>query len=444
MGTRETDNGGPGGDLAGPDAALPGRRMPRVLRQFLATESAGGLVLLVAAVVALVWANSPWHSSYETLWHTELSVGVGRFVLVEDLRHWVNDGLMALFFFVVGLEIKRELVHGDLREPRVAAMPAIAALGGMVVPALLFLLVTVGGGGAKGWGIPMATDIAFAIGVVALLGSRVPASLKLFLLTLAIVDDIGAIVVIALFYATEVQPVFIATAVGIVVVMLVMRRAGVVWTAPYVVLGVGVWLATQASGVHATIAGVALGLLAPARALSPAAVTRQWVRDLSDDPGPAELAVMNRLAQTTVSPAERLEHLLHPWTSFAVVPLFALANAGVVIKADSFDASGTVGVTAGVVLGLVVGKVVGISAATWLAVRCGLGRLPQGATWAMVVGIAAIGGIGFTVSLFIAELAFEPGAIQDAAKLGVLGASTVAALLGAALLTRACRGNSRG
>ena len=444
MGTSETDNGGPGGDLAGPGAALPGRRMPRVLRQFLATESAGGLVLLVAAVVALVWANSPWSGSYESLWHTELSVGVGRFVLVEDLRHWVNDGLMALFFFVVGLEIKRELVHGDLREPRVAAMPAIAALGGMVVPALLFLLVTVGGGGAKGWGIPMATDIAFAIGVVALLGSRVPASLKLFLLTLAIVDDIGAIVVIALFYASDIQPVFIATAVGIVVVMLVMRRAGVVWTAPYVVLGVGVWLATQASGVHATIAGVALGLLAPARALSPAAVTRQWARDLSDDPGPAELAVMNRLARTTVSPAERLEHLLHPWTSFAVVPLFAVANAGVVIKADSFDASATVGVTAGVVLGLVVGKVVGISAATWLAVRFGLGRLPEGATWAMVVGIAAIGGIGFTVSLFIAELAFEPGAIQDAAKLGVLGASTVAALLGAALLARACRGNSHG
>ncbi len=206
MGTSKTDNGGPGGDLAGPGAALPGRRMPRVLRQFLATESAGGLVLLVASVVALVWANSPWHGSYEALWHTELSVGVGRFVLVEDLRHWVNDGLMALFFFVVGLEIKRELVHGDLREPRVAAMPAIAALGGMVVPALLFLLVTVGGGGAKGWGIPMATDIAFAIGVVALLGSRVPASLKLFLLTLAIVDDIGAIVVIALFYATDIRP----------------------------------------------------------------------------------------------------------------------------------------------------------------------------------------------------------------------------------------------
>ena len=443
MGMSTSDDGRHSAEPAGAASALPGRRMPRVLRQFLETEAAGGIVLLVAAVVALVWANSPWSFSYETLWHTDLSVGLGRFVLVEDLRHWVNDGLMALFFFVVGLEIKRELVHGDLREPRVAAMPAIAALGGMVVPALLFLLVTVGGGGAKGWGIPMATDIAFAIGVVALLGSRVPASLKLFLLTFAIVDDIGAIVVIAVFYATDVQPVFLATAAGIVVVMLVLRRAGVVWTAPYVLLGVGVWLATHASGVHATIAGVALGLLAPARALSPAAVSREWARDLSDDPSPAELDAMNRLARTTVSPAERLEHLLHPWTSFVVVPLFALANAGVVIKADSFDSPATVGVTAGVVLGLVVGKLVGITAATWLAVRSGLGRLPEGATWAMVVGIAAIGGIGFTVSLFIAELAYEPGAIQDAAKLGVLGASTVAALLGAMLLVRACRGSSQ-
>jgi len=443
VGTSETDDGTNGGELAGPASALPGRRMPRVLRHFLETEAAGGIVLLVAAVAALVWANSPWSGSYETLWHTDLSVGLGRFVLVEDLRHWVNDGLMALFFFVVGLEIKRELVHGDLREPRVAAMPAIAALGGMAVPALLFLVVTVGGGGAKGWGIPMATDIAFAIGVVALLGSRVPASLKLFLLTFAIVDDIGAIVVIAVFYATDVQPVFLAIAAGIVVVMLVLRRVGIVWTAPYVVLGVGVWLATQASGVHATIAGVALGLLAPARALSPAAISRQWARDLSDDPSPAELDAMTRLARTTVSPAERIEHLLHPWTSFAVVPLFALANAGVVIKADSFDSPATVGVTAGVALGLVVGKLVGISAATWLAVRSGLGRLPEGATWAMVVGIAAIGGIGFTVSLFIAELAYEPGAIQDAAKLGVLGASTVAAMLGATLLIRAHRRSPR-
>ena len=424
---------------AGAPVALPGRRLPRVVRQFMQTEAAGGIVLLVAAVVALIWANSPWSGSYRTLWHTELSLRVGRFGLAEDLQHWVNDGLMALFFLVVGLEIKRELVCGELRDPRTAAMPAIAAAGGMAVPALLFLLVNAGSAGSRGWGIPVATDIAFAIGVVALLGSRVPASLKLFLLTLAIVDDIGAIIVIAVFYAGELDPVFLATAVGLLAVMVGLRRAGVVWTLPYVLVGVGVWLATQASGVHATIAGVVLGLLAPARALTPAAVARDWASDLADDPSPGELDTMTRLARTSVSPAERLQHLLHPWTSFFVLPVFALANAGVAIEADSFDAPAALRVSLGVVLGLVVGKVVGITGAAWLAVRTGVGRLPQGATWPMLVGIGCVAGIGFTVSLFVAELAFEGGTLQDAAKVGVLGASMVAAILGSVVLIRACR-----
>jgi NhaA family Na+:H+ antiporter len=226
---------------------------------------------------------------------------------------------------------------------------------------------------------------------------------------------------------------------GLLGVMVGLRRAGIVWSAPYALLGVGVWLATQASGVHATIAGVVLGLLTPARALTPGAVAREWAADLADDPSPGELDAMTRLARTSVSPAERLEHLLHPWTSFLVVPLFALANAGVIIKADSFDTPGVLRVTVGVVLGLVVGKVVGITAAAWLAVRAGVGRLPEGATWAMLVGIASVAGIGFTVSLFIAELAFEGGALQDAAKIGVLGASTLAAIVGSGVLIRACR-----
>lgn len=397
------------------------------------------MVLLIAAVTALVWANSPWSDSYRALWSTDLTVRLGRYALVEDLRHWVNSALMAVFFFVVGLEIKRELVHGDLRDPRVAAMPAIAAAGGMAVPAVFYLLVTAGGGGTRGWGIPMATDIAFAIGVVALLGPRVPASLKLFLLTLAIVDDIGAIVVIALFYAGDVRPVFLIAAAGLVGVMLFLRSVGIVWLAPYVVLGSGVWLATQASGIHATISGVVLGLLAPAQPLIAGAVARQWASDLGDEPGPAELDAMTRLAKTAVSPVERLEHLLHPWTSFLIVPLFALANAGVELRGDSFDGPGTAKVAAGVGIGLVVGKTLGITAAAWLAVRTGLGRLPEGATWPMVAGIAAIAGIGFTVALFIAELAFDSGALQDAAKIGVLGASTLAAVVGAIVLRRACR-----
>ena len=283
----------------------------------------------------------------------------------------------------------------------------------------------------------MATDIAFAVGVLAVLGPRVPSSLKLFLLTLAIVDDIGAIVVIAVFYAGGVEPAFLAAAAVLLAAVLGLRWAGVVWVAPYVVLGVGVWLVTQASGVHATIAGVVLGLLAPARPLTAAAVAREWAGDLSDDPGPAELAAMTRLAATSVSPAERVEHLLHPWTSFVVVPLFALANAGVAIRSDSFDATGATAVAGGVALGLVVGKAVGVTAATWLAVRTGLGRLPEGATWPMVAGVGTVAGIGFTVSLFIAELAFDPGPLQDAAKIGVLGASTLAALAGALVLVRA-------
>jgi NhaA family Na+:H+ antiporter len=218
-----------------------------------------------------------------------------------------------------------------------------------------------------------------------------------------------------------------------------MRRAGVVWVAPYVVLGIGVWLATRASGVHPTIAGVALGLLAPSRPLTPAAVTRRWAADLADEPGPAELDAMTRLSKTSVSPAERLEHLLHPWTSFLVLPVFALANAGVAIRSDSFEAPGAAGVAGGVVLGLVVGKVVGITAATWLAVRSGLGRLPEGATWPMLAGVAALGGIGFTVSLFVAELAYGPGPLRDAAKIGVLSASVMAALAGTLALLWACR-----
>lgn len=430
--------------LSGAEAALPGRRMPRLVREFLDTEAAGGLVLLGAALVALVWANSPWSASYDTVWHTDFEVSIGRFSLEEDLRHWVNDALMAVFFFVVGLEIKRELVSGDLRDPRAAALPAIAAAGGMVVPALLFLAVTVGSDGARGWGIPMATDIAFAVGVLAVLGRRVPASLKLFLLTLAIVDDIGAIVVIALFYAGEVELQYLALAAALIGGILALRAARVVWVAPYVALGVAVWLATQASGVHATIAGVVLGLLAPARPLIPGAVAREWAGDLADEPSPAELAVMTTMARTAVSPAERLEHLLHPWTSFLIVPIFALANAGVEIGADALSGTSSARVAGGVALGLVVGKLAGITGASWLAVRTGVGRLPEGATWPMLAGVSALGGIGFTVSLFITELAFDPGNIQDAAKIGVLGASTVAAVLGAAIVVRAARSGGPG
>jgi len=379
--------------------------VPRSVLRFLAAEASAGIVLLAAAVVAFGWANSAWGGSYRSLWHT--TVGPGGAALPPDLGHWVNDALMAVFFFVVGLEVKQELVQGRLRDRRTAALPAVAALGGMVVPALLFTVVNLGGPGARGWGIPMATDIAFAVGVVVVLGPAIPPSLKLFLLTLAVVDDIGAIVVIAAFYSSGVDLVYLAVAAVLVGVIVVAKRARVTRLAPYAVLGAALWLATYRSGVHPTIAGVVLGLLTPAHGQA--------------------------------SPAQRLGYRLQPWSSFFVLPLFALANAGVAVRADVFDAPGVPAVAAGVVLGLVVGKAVGIAGAAWLATHTGLARLPDGTTWPMMVAASAVAGIGFTVSLFIAELAFAPGPLQEAARLGVLTASTLAAVVGGAALSRASR-----
>jgi NhaA family Na+:H+ antiporter len=410
------------------------RRLAVPLREFLDTEVAGGLVLLAATAVALVWANSPWSSAYDGLWGTELAVEVGRWTLALDLRHWINDGLMALFFFVVGLEIKRELAVGELRSVRNAALPALAALGGMVLPALVFVALNVGGDGRRGWGIPMATDIAFALGVLALFGSRVPSGLKLLLLSVAIVDDIGAIIVIAIFYSGGLAWAPLAVAVGLLAGIAVLHRVGVVWWPIHVLLGVGVWLATYTSGVHATIAGVALGLLMP---------TRPLVRHLSVSLGDGDIAPsapmvrwVKQHVQETISAAERLEHTLHPWTSFAVVPLFALANAGVPLSRASLAAAVGSPVTAGVVLGLVVGKLVGISGAAWLAMRLRMGALPDDVTGRQVVAVAAVAGVGFTVSLFIASLAYPDPDLQDQARVGILAGSLLAAAVGALLLHR--------
>ena len=415
-----------------------GRRPPRFLLRFVATESAGGILLLVAAVAGLAWANSPWRSGYENLWATELSISLGNWTLSLDLHGWVNDGLMALFFFVVGLEIKREVVVGELRDRRAAAVPVIAAFGGMLVPALLYLAVTASGPGARGWGIPMATDIAFALGVVALLGARVAPSLKLFLLTLAIVDDIGAIVVIAVYYTAELDPTALLLATLVLLGVVALRVAGVTWLPAYLVAGSVLWLAVHASGIHATIAGVVLAFMVPVRPGAPTALARDWAADLDDEPSAADLAIMTRLTSAAASPAERFEHRLHPWTSYVVVPLFALANTGVVLGTAALGTAGAGAVAAGVTVGLVVGKVVGIVGAARLAVRTGLGHLPAGVTWAQVTSLACVAGIGFTVSLFVAELAFPRDAdLRDAAKLGILAASTLAAAIGLVTLRRA-------
>jgi Na+:H+ antiporter, NhaA family len=418
------------------------RVVARPLREFLQTEIAGGILLLLSTLVALVWVNSPLGDSYELVWATDLGIRIGNFELTEDIRHWVNDGLMAIFFFVVGLEIKRELVIGELNNRQKAALPALAALGGMIVPALIYLAVNKGGEGVGGWGIPMATDIAFAVGALALFGKHCPDSLRVFLLSLAIVDDIGAILVIALFYAVGIETGWLLAAIALLAVVSGMRSRRFWWTPLYVVAGTAVWFATLQSGVHATIAGVALGLLTPARPVDPEgahdAVTEASA--LMHDPEPSAIRRVNIQAQEAVSVAERLEHLLHPWTSYAVIPIFALANAGVHLNTQLLATAATSPVTLGIVAGLVGGKIFGISAFSWAGTRMGIASLPQGLSRSHVVGAAATAGIGFTVSLFIAGLAFDDPQLIDEARIGILLGSGAAATLGW-LLLRPSRGN---
>jgi Na+:H+ antiporter, NhaA family len=361
--------------------------------------------LMVAAVAALVWANG-WSDSYVSFWNRELTVGSGSLAIHEDLQHWVNDGLMALFFFVVGLEIKRELVTGELRDREAAALPVLAALGGAILPAAIFVALTAGGAGGEGWGIPMATDIAFAVGVLALLGDRVSSGVKLLVLTIAIVDDVVAILVIALYYSDSVSVMWLLAALAGLVAIVLLRRAGVARVLAHVPVGVFVWVGTYESGIHATIAGVVLALLTPARPIAGRRVL------------------------------EQLEHRLHPVTSFAVVPVFALANAGVVLNAKTLGDAATSRVAWAIVLGLVVGKLLGIAGASLLGVRLGVGALPEGVLPRQVWGVAALGGIGFTVSLFITQFAYTDATTIDLAKVGIFAGSLISGLFGAALLIR--------
>ena len=379
-------------------------RIPRrPLAEFIRDETTGGIVLAVATVAALVWANvAP--GSYDHLWSTTLGPS-SPLHLDLSLHAWVNDALMAVFFFVVGLEIKRELVVGELTSPRDAAMPALAALGGMAVPALIFLAFNATGAGREGWGIPIATDIAFVLGALSLLGSRAPTGLRLFLLAVAIIDDIGAIIVIALFYSDGIDFAALAGGVGVVLVVVAMHKLGIVWPIAYVIPAIMLWFFLHESGVHATIAGVVLGLLTPARPIADRAV-------LAD-----------------------LEHRLHPISALAIVPLFALANAGVTLSRDALREAATSTIAWGVVLGLVVGKTVGITGAALLARRLRVGSLPNGVETRHLIGGAALAGIGFTVALFVADLTF--GGTEELAetKIAILVASIVAGTLGALILT---------
>ncbi len=439
-GTSPAADGPDGPALPHPDDSAPGPtradrpvdRLTRPLREFLHLESAGGMVLVLATITSLIVANTSAGPDVRDFWGTKLTLlAVGDLKLEESLEHWVNDGLMAIFFFVVALEIKRELVVGRLRDRRAAFLPAMAALGGSAVPAALFLAFTVGRGGAGGWGIPMATDIAFALGVMALLGPRIPGGLKVFLLTLAIVDDILAIMVIALFYSESLSAYWLLLGAVLLLIIAGMNRAGVRYVPLYVVAGAGVWLAFLESGVHATIAGVILGLMTPARPLLVKGTSGTPDSAISSDTVRGDLFEVRE----SVSVAERLEHLLHPWTAFVILPLFAFVNAGIPLSGGVVGDAASSPLTLGIVVGLLVGKPVGIVLATWVVTATGAAPLPAGTSWRGVMGAGALAGIGFTVSLFVAGLAFDDSATVDRAKVGILAASFAAAVLGAVLLS---------
>jgi len=423
------------------ERGLPSRFVRPLLR-FTRIESASGLVLLVAAALALFWANAPFGDTYERFWTTPVEVTIGTFHLEETLRLVVNDGLMAIFFFVVGLEIKRELVTGDLRDPRAAALPALAALGGMVVPALIYLAFTWGTAAVDGWGIPMATDIAFALGVVALLGSRVPLGGRLFLLALAIIDDIGAILVIALFYTDHLAAGYLLASLGGLAAIWLAARIGIRSLTFYAPAALATWFFLLQSGVHATLAGVAIGLLTPARPMYADRAYRDKGRRILEsqdaDAGAPHgderidegALALSAIARESVPPLDRAERALHPWSSFVVVPIFAIANAGVRFDdVDLLDAA-TDRVALAVGVGLLAGKFLGITLFSWLAVRFGLGILPPAVRWAHVSGLALVAGIGFTVSLFITGLSFDDAATADLAKTGIFLGSALAGVLG--------------
>ena len=422
-----------------PLARRAAARLVSPLQRFLAVEAASGLVLMAATAVALAWANSPWRDSYAALWHSPIGGVAGDHAFVRPLHFWVNDGLMTVFFFVVGLEIRREAYEGELAEPRRAVLPFAAALGGMLVPAAIYAAFNAGHAGARGWGVPMATDIAFAVGVLALLGGRVPASMRVLLLALAVIDDIGAIVVIAVFYSAGIDGVGLGIAGAGVGAVLVLRWIAVRSPLAYVVPGVAVWIGLLVAGVHPTLAGVVLGLLTPARSwFGPAGFAEAtqahlgaMAEGLDRDALMHHLDGIERARREAVSPVERLLHVLHPVVAFGIMPLFALANAGVALEGAVFDGA-PLRVFLGIVLGLAVGKPLGIAVASLVAAAT-VARLPSGTTRAGVAVVGVVGGIGFTMSIFIAQLAFPPGPLLDTAKLAILVASVAAGLTGLAL-----------
>ena len=411
----------------------------RLLAQdFVRIEASGGIVLLIAAILALVWANSSSAESYFHFWETEFALGFGQFAFSLPLIEWINDGLMVIFFFVVGLEIKRQLTTGELSRPRRAILPLAAALGGMLIPAGIYLIFNAGGPGEPGWAIPMATDIAFTLGVLALLGSRAPLSMKIFFTALAIADDLGAILVLAIFYSSDIHWISLLIAAVILVGLILLNRARVYSPLPYALLGIGLWLAFLDSGIHPTIAGVLLAATIPTwGAPDTKALLAQCVSVLNEFEVPTARSAnrvqvaaqtLETVADRMQSPAQRLEHTLLPWTTYLILPIFALANAGVALQ---FDQSLLGPVSVGILLGLVLGKPLGITLFAWIAVRLGLADLPRNVSLRQIFSASWLAGIGFTMSLFIAGNAFGIDAeLLDEAKAGILVASLVAGIIG--------------
>jgi NhaA family Na+:H+ antiporter len=410
-----------------------------MLERFVHSQTSGSVLLFGATVLALVWANSPWSGSYFAIWKLPLNVG-RRPLFSMDLHHWIDDGLMVLFFLVVGLEIKREIVKGELSSFRQAALPIMAALGGMILPAFIYFALNRSGVGARGWGIPMATDIGFALGVLALLGKRIPSSLRVFMLALAIVDDVGAILVIAFFYTPQISISALALAGGLLAILVVIAiRRGPI--SVYVVVGFFFWAAVLSSGVHATIAGVILGLVAPIKPkwrpqeladnAEPLLSTFR-TQILSNDKSAAEatLTQMDQLLRGTDSIAERLERSIHPWVSFLILPLFALASAGVALSTEQLKLAILSPLALGVFLGLVVGKAVGIALFSFVAVRSKIAAMTDGLTWSGIVGVGILAGVGFTVALFISGLSFQDETLVATSKIAVLAASLAAGFIG--------------
>ncbi|UII25026.1 Na+/H+ antiporter NhaA [Fulvivirga maritima] len=424
-------------------------------KNFADRETVGGLLLILATLVAVAIMNSSWAEAYEHFWEEKYVIASQEFGINRSLHHWINDGLMVIFFFVVGLELKREFLVGELADLKNATVPVMAALGGMAVPALIYVFFNAGGEHSNGWGVPMATDIAYTLGIIALLGKRVPPALKIFLTALAIVDDIGAILVIALFYSSDISWISLGIGGGVMVVLFALNYLGVRNIAIYLILGVVLWVAFLMSGVHATIAGVLLALAIPVKVKMGTKTFKKKTEEKLDEltntdldhksalKDKKQLDIVHEIRDYTIatrSPLLRLENSLSGFNAFFIIPLFALSNAGVAFEPGWTDVF-TSDTGHGIMIGLVLGKLVGVFFFSWLAIKLGLGQLPKGSNWGALAGTAMLAGIGFTMSLFITNLAFEDGEVIDVAKISILIASFLAAILGLIILSLSLKKN---